>query len=135
MIQTPLNVLIAHAGNGPWAGLLERRLASLQVGFFRCTDGDATLGMAAQMHVAVVDDGLPRAGGLDAVRRIRQSGLTLPALLVTPDPDRRLLEDAIRLNVFSVVKVADEHDYLTPVVLRLVRQVYGLDWPEPEQLN
>jgi DNA-binding response OmpR family regulator len=137
LVLNQLNLLIAHAGQGSWPGLLERRLAPHQVGWFRSEDGDATLGIAArlEMHLAVVDDDLPRAGGLDTLRRMRRSGLTLPVLLVASEPDRRLLEDAIELNAFSVVKVADERDYLTPVVFRLVRQVYGLDWSDTEKMN
>lgn len=137
MLQSPFNLIIAHAGSGSWPKLLERRLAPLQVGFFHSEDGDATIGLAGrlEMHLAVVDEDLPRSGGLDALRRMRRSGLNLPALLVTPEPDRRLMEDALELKVFSVVKVADERDYLTPVVFRLVRQLYGLDWPDPEKMN
>lgn len=80
------------------------------------------------MHLAVVDDCLPGAGGLELVRRVRRMGITLPSLLVCDQADPRLLLDALSLDVFSVVQLGDAPDLLAPMVLKAVRRVYRLDW-------
>lgn len=132
-----LNVLIAHAGECPWARGLARSLAPLPVGLHWSHTDDEAVGMAAGrgMHVAVVDDGLPPRGGLDTLRRMRRMGLVLPCLLVCDDPGPRLLRDAIELDVFSVVYAEAESELLTPMVLRIVRRVYDVEWPMPGGFN
>lgn len=128
-----LNVLIAHASESLWARGLARSLAPLPVGLHWSHTDDEAVGLAAGrgMHVAVLDDGLPPHGGLDAVRRIRRIGLELPCLLVCEDPEPRLLQDAIQLDVFSVVQAGGEGERLTPLILRIARRVYAVDWPLP----
>lgn len=130
MTANRLNLLIAHADGSQWPNGLERALAQLPVCLFHSTDCDHAVGMATDpaVHVAIIDDALPRDGGLSVLRRMRRSGVTLPVLLVASELDRRLLEDAIQLNAFSVVAVDDHRDMVTPVVFRLVRQVYRVDW-------
>ncbi|MBX3393736.1 MAG: hypothetical protein KF841_00065 [Phycisphaerae bacterium] len=133
MMASRLNLLIAHADGSNWPNGLERALAPLPVRLLHSTDCDHAMGMAADpaVHVAIIDDALPREGGLSVLRRLRSSGLTLPVLLVASELDRRLMEDAIQLNAFSVVAVDDRRDLVTPVVFRLVRQVYRVDWLYP----
>ncbi len=132
-----LDVLVARAGTAPWADRLARSLATHPVDFHWSDDVEAAVGYAVERtpHLAILDDGLPIAGGLDALRRMRQSGLTMPCLLVAHSPDRRMMIDAIQLNVFSVVTVDEVRDLLTPVVMRVVRQVYHLDWANPTNQN
>lgn len=132
-----LDVLVAKAGSAYWAERLARAFATHPMGFHWSGDVDDAVGLALLRtpHLAIVDDRLPRAGGLDALRRMRQSGLTMPCLLVAEAPDRRTMVDAMQLNVFSVVTVDDVRDLLTPVVMKIVRQVYQLDWPDPDTLN
>lgn len=136
MRTTPsqFSFMVAHSARPFWGETLARRLSNCPVDFHWPQSGDEAVDVIAgrAIHVAIVDDSLPRSGGLDAVRRLRQSGLDSPAVLVSIDPDRRLMMDAIQLDVYSVVKVAPDHDYLTPVVMRLVRQFYHVDWPDPD---
>jgi len=80
------------------------------------------------MHVAVVDECLPDDGGLELVRRVRRMGIALPSLLVCDQANARLLQDALSLNVFSVVQLSHARDLLAPMVLKAVRRVYRLDW-------
>lgn len=93
------------------------------------TDSEAmNLAASGGMHVAVVDDDLPDTGGLDLLRRIRRLGLALPCLLVSGQPDQRLLRDALALDVFSVVQAGANSELLAPMVLKVVRRVYRADW-------
>jgi len=133
----PLNLMIAHAGQSRWAMVLVRSLAPLPLKVHWPRNGDEAIGLAARrgMHLAVVDDELPDAGGRGALRGIRRLGLALPCLLVCHGADQRLLRDAIQLDVFSVVEAESERDLLTPTVLKAVRQVYHLDWLVPGTFN
>jgi hypothetical protein len=87
------------------------------------------------MHAAVVDDELPETGGRGTVRGIRLLGLELPCLLVCRGADQRVLRDAIELGVFSVIEADADYDTVTPILLKLVRQRYHLDWSIPTGAN
>ena len=85
------------------------------------------------VHVAVVDGELP-GGGLNLLRRVRGLGIDLPCLLVCETVDQRVLHDAIELDVFSVMAKAQDR-LLTPMLLKVFRQVYRLNWPECIEAN
>ena len=129
--------MIAHAGQSPWAAGLARSLARLPLSLHWPRTADEALGLAATrgMHVAVVDDDLPDAGGRDTVRGIRLLGLELPCLLVCKGADQRVLLEAIQLGVFSVIEADADCDAVTPILLKLVRQRYHLDWSIPTGAN
>ncbi|MFQ5429909.1 MAG: hypothetical protein ACE5E1_06325 [Phycisphaerae bacterium] len=132
-LPTPFNVMIAHAGHSPWAEGLARSLAPLPLELHRPKTADQTFDLAAtrRMHVAVVDDDLPDAGGRGVVRRMRGAGLHLPCLLVCRMPDQRVLQDAMQLDVFTVVEADAQGELLPPVVLKLVRRIYRVEWTIP----
>lgn len=132
-----LSLMIAHAAESRWPTDLARTLLRLPVDLhWSQTDSEAIdLAASGGMHVAVVDDALPRAGGLDLLRRIRGLGLGLPCLLVCEDPDPRVLRDALSLDVFSVVQAGPVGEGLVPMVVKLVRNVYRVDWNVSEGMN
>lgn len=125
-----VNLMVAQAPGRPWSNDLASSLAALPVDLhWSGTSGEAVeLAASGRMHLAVVDDCLPGAGGLELVRRVRRMGITLPSLLVCDQADPRLLLDALSLDVFSVVQLGDAPDLLAPMVLKAVRRVYRLDW-------
>lgn len=129
--------MIAHAGQSPWATGLADSLARLPMRLHWPRTADEAIGLAATrgMHVAVVDDELPDAGGRLAVRRIRLLGLELPCLLVCKGADQRVLLEAIQLGVFSVIEADADRDAVTPILLKLVRQRYHLNWAIPTGAN
>lgn len=133
----PFNLMIAHAGYSPWATGLARSLAGLPLRLHWPRTADEAIGLAATrgMHVAVVDDELPEAGGRDTVRGIRLLGLELPCLLVCKGADQRMLQDAIQLDVYSVIEADGDRDAVTPILLKLVRQRFDLDWSIPPGAN
>jgi DNA-binding NarL/FixJ family response regulator len=132
-----LNLLIAQAMGSEWATDLACTLSRHPVDLhWSATDAETVrLAVSGGMHVAVVDDGLPDTGGLDVLRRIRQLGLDFPCLLVCDDPDPRLLRDALALDVFSVVQAEAGAKLLAPMVIKIVRRVYHVDWPGANRLN
>jgi hypothetical protein len=46
-----------------------------------------------------------------------------------------VLRDAIELGVFSVIEADADYDTVTPILLKLVRQRYHLDWSIPTGAN
>lgn len=132
-----LNILIAHAGQSPWATRLERRLSSLPVGFHWSRTDVETIGLAADrtFHVLVLDHRLPPGGGMSALRRMRELGFEFPCLLVSPQPDARLLRDAIGLGVFTVLEEERQADAVPPMLVRLLRREYNVNWTVPSEFN
>ena len=129
--------MVAHAGRSRWATVLEETLAPLPLTFHWRATGEEAIGLAStrRMHVAVVDEDLPDVAGRRVVRSIRELGLELPCLLVCRDPDDRLLRDALRLDVFSVLEAEAPRDLLPPTLVRLVRRFYEVDWQVPGGSN
>lgn len=126
--------MIAHAGESLWASRLANSLSPLPWQLHWPRTGDEALGLATRhrIHVAVVDDDLPDAGGRGVVQGFRHLGLELPCLLVCRNPEPRVLQDAIRLDVFSVVEAEGSGDLLPPMIFKVIRRVYDADWPMPD---
>jgi hypothetical protein len=128
-------VLIADWGPSPWARNLEQSLLPLPVDLHWSSTDVEAIGLVSgmEMHLAVVDGALP-GGGLNLVRRVRKMGLIVPTLLVCNQPDQRLLQDALALDIYSVV-TPDTRDLLTPLVFKVFRQVYQFDLSPADTAN
>ena len=128
-------MLIAKDSPSPRAQSLEACLRPLPVDLhWSRSDSEAIdLVTARIMHLAVVDGALP-GGGINLVRRVRNMGFSVPTLLVCDQPDQRLLQDALALNVYSVV-TPEPRDIITPMVFKVFRQVYRFDWAETDTAN
>lgn len=135
MTANRAQVLIANQVDRPWARSLETQLRALPVDLhWTHSDFEAFDLVAGKiMHLAVVDGALP-GGGINLIRRVRSMGLTLPTLLVCDQPDQRFLQDALALNVYSVV-TPDSQDIITPMVFKVFRQVYRFDWAGNDSAN
>lgn len=132
-----MNVLIAHALGRPWAAEAVSSLSRLRVAVQCSRSGEEALSLATRggLHVGVVDGDLPRDGGLEFVRRVRRIGLNLPCILVCDRLDPQLLQDALRLGVFSVLLAGSCRRSVAEMVLKIGRQVYQLDWTENDRAN
>lgn len=125
------NVMIAHGSQNPWvaglAGFLSKRPVDLH---WSHSESEAICLVSERpVHLAVVDDQMPSIGGLALLRRIRRLGLAFPALLVSHQPDPRLLREALELDVFTVVDEGVAVATLVPQVLKVFRRLYHVDWP------
>jgi CheY-like chemotaxis protein len=56
-----------------------------------------------QVHLALLDQNLPRLTGLETLRIIRQSNLLLPVILITADRTQQLLREALSAHAFCVM--------------------------------
>lgn len=129
--------MIAHAASSGWADEVAESLSRLPVALRWSRTVDEALGLAAtgDLHVGVVDAGLPVDGGLGFVRRLRRLGLDLPCLLVCEDPNPGALRDALGLEVYSVLEAGRCRHTVTEMVVKIGRQFYNLQWPDPETCN
>ena len=142
MTRTRAQVLIANQVDRPWARSLETHLRPLPVDLHWTHSDYEAFDLVSEkiMHLAVVDGALP-GGGINLVRRVRSVGLNVPTLLVCDQPDARVLQDALALNVYSVLTPDDgpadtgSQDIITPVVFKLFRQVYRFDWAAGDSAN
>ena len=132
-----IRLMIAPGARDRWAADLAQSLAGWPVDLlWSRTDNQAVeLAASGQIQIALLDATLPLAGGLEAIRRIRRLGLELPSLLVCDEPTQRLLQDALALNVFSVVQTDVKRSGLAPMLCKVVKQVYHVEWPWSQQIN
>ena len=132
-----LSLLIAHADESGWPADLSTWLSRWPIGVHWTHSDMEAIGVATSnpVDLVIVDDLLPPSGGLEAVRRIRRIGLTTPCLYVCDDPAPRLLSDAIKLDVFSVVEGARHRDRIIRMISRMARRVYDIDLPTPPNMN
>jgi len=132
-----INLMLAPDATERWARRLADYLGALPVDLHWTRTDTAAVDLAAggRVHIAVVDAELPVTGGLDVLRRIRRLGIDLPSLLVCSRPDARLLQAALGLGVYSVLQAERIPIILTPMLCRVVKQVYGVEWPPEERSN
>ncbi len=132
-----LNLMVASPPASGWGEGLARTLAALPLDFhWPATARQALeLVVSGDMHVAVVDDQLPDARGIEALRRFRRLGAKIPCVLVCRRCDARLLREALDWGAYSVVDFERQAALLPPLVLQAVRRAYRLDWRLPKELN
>lgn len=69
------------------------------------SDGETVLAHAPSADCYIVDDRLPGGiSGLEFIRRLRAEGTATPAILITTNPEVRLVTDARRLGIPIVEK-------------------------------
>ncbi len=146
-----LQVLLTDAG-GQWAEKLPRLLEPQGVRAIRARTVDHALALVRMepVHVAVIDLALPGdmggtgggrparaprrgSGGLKLVRVIQRLDPCPPTLLIRgrafEPEDNRLLTEALKLEVFSVLDEPVEFELLLQTLQRLVERYYGGRWP------
>ena len=130
--SSKLSLLIAHADETGWPADLSDCLDRWPIGVHWSHSDMEAIGIATSnpVHLFIVDDQLPPSGGLDAIRRIRRMGLTVPCLYVCDDPAPRLLSDAIKLDVFSVIDGEPHHNEIPTMISRIARRVYDIELPK-----
>lgn len=75
-----------------------------------------------QVHLALLDQHLPRLTGLDTLRILRHMNALLPVILLTGEDTQQLLRDALSANAFCVIsKPVDRHVVVYTVQLALAQ--------------
>lgn len=77
------------------------------------------------IHLALLDLNLPRMTGLELLQLARQVVLGLPAILVTADASVRVMREAQRADVYSVIPKPVSRSVVVYTVTRALAQRYG----------
>ncbi len=84
------------------------------------------------IHLALLDLNLPRMSGLDVLRMARQIIAGLPAILVTADASVKVMRDAQREDVFSVIPKPVSRSAVIYTITRALAQRYGSVGDNPQ---
>jgi len=142
-----LNVLLTDRGQR-WAAQLPRLLEPQGVRSFTVRSSDEALNLieATPIHVAVVDmflDTQPDArpapqrlpGGLKLLQVIQHNAKRPPAVMIVrsrhfdPRVDNFVLNEALKLNAFSVLDQPVELEQMLSVLRRALERYYNGQWP------
>lgn len=143
-----LNVLLTDRG-GHWSSQLPPLLEAQGVTSFKVSSTDEALQCieVTPIHVAVVDmfldtqpDVLPNPqrlpGGLKLLQVMQRSERRPPAVLIVrsrhfdPRVDNFVLNEALRLNAFTVLDQPVELNQMLCVLRRALERYFGGRWPE-----
>ena len=112
-----------------WWPNLERLLSPMGITAVPAESGAEALRIARDQPIdaAVVEENLPRLGGLQTVELLRKVRGTIPCILVAWHPGKYLLRRALRVEAFSVIDREVPTEILAGHVLRALRRFHGID--------
>ena len=82
---------------------------------------------ARDVHLLLLDMHMPRMTGLETLRLAKQLKRRLPCILLSAQPDERLVEQALRADAFSFLTKPVSRQTLTSTVRTALAKTYG--WP------
>lgn len=82
-----------------------------------------------EIHVAVLDAQMPQLGGMQVVKMLQQRSKSPPAILLADHLTNQLMQEALSLNVFSVLSKPVDYAQLLDSLARVVRRHYEGRWP------
>lgn len=82
-----------------------------------------------EIHVAVLDAQMPQLGGMQVVRMMHQRPKAPPAILLADHLTNQLMQEALALNIFSVLSKPVDYASLLDSLARVVRKHYEGRWP------
>jgi CheY-like chemotaxis protein len=103
---------------------------------FLAADGEEAVSIlrAQEVHVALLDVHMPKLGGLEAIRLVRQEKLLLPCILVSAEFDEAILQQARRLNVERFLPKPFSLQQVVRTVAEIILEKYG-EYPEKLLFN
>jgi CheY-like chemotaxis protein len=81
------------------------------------------------VHVAVLDQQMPQLGGMQVARMMHQLPHAPPAILLTDQVTNTLMQEALALQIFSVLSKPVDFNLLLDSLARVVRRHYEGKWP------
>lgn len=131
----PIRIVIADDHPVVLRGLSEffAEVEELQV-VAECADGESALAAVARHvpDVLMVDLHMPRLGGMDVLRRLREAGSTMPTVLLAGDISDEEVLEAMRLGARGVVLKAMSPSLLVQCVRKVAA---GGTWLEKEAVG
>jgi CheY-like chemotaxis protein len=80
---------------------------------------------ARPVHLLLLDMHMPTLSGLETLQMIRQWYATLPAILVTGDPNESVLRQAFQAHVYSVIPKPVSKNLVLYTVVKALSRFYG----------
>ena len=77
------------------------------------------------VDLLMLDLHMPRLSGLETLQVLRQFNALLPAILVTGDPNERVVRQAYQAHVYSVIPKPVSKNIVLYTVLRALARSYG----------
>jgi CheY-like chemotaxis protein len=92
------------------------------------SDGEEALHVihTQEVHLVLLDMHMPKLTGLETIRLVKQFRARLPCILMSADLDDLLIEQAQRLQAFSVLSKPVTFRQITGVVRQALERTY--DW-------
>ncbi len=78
------------------------------------------------VHLALLDQHMPRLTGLETLRIIRQMNAILPVILLTADRTQQLMQDALSAHAFCVMSKPVSRNVVVYTVQRALARSYAL---------
>lgn len=112
-----------------WWPSLQRLLALMGITAVPAESGAEALRIARSQPIdaAVVEENLPRLGGLQTVELLRKVRREMPCILVAWHPGKYLLRRALRVEAFSVIDREVPTEILAVHVLRALQRFHGIE--------
>jgi CheY-like chemotaxis protein len=126
-----LTLLLAN-DQEQWHDTIRQLLESQGVQTLSARSGREALDLieSVPVHVAVLDTQMPQLGGLQVVRLMRELEKAPPAILLARSLTNHLLQEALGMQVFSVLEKPVDFNLLLDAIARLLRRHYESRWPE-----
>ncbi len=126
-----LTLLLAN-DQEQWHNTIRQLLESQGVQTLSARSGREALDLieSVPVHVAVLDTQMPQLGGLQVVRLMRELEKAPPAILLARSLTNHLLQEALGMQVFSVLEKPVDFNLLLDAIARLLRRHYESRWPE-----
>lgn len=97
---------------------------------FVASDGEEAIEIVQKrsIHLVILDMHMPRLTGLETLRRLKRFYQLLPCILMSAELDQRVIEEAQKLNAFSVLAKPLSLKKITGAVHSALKSAY--DWDQ-----
>jgi len=94
-------------------------------------DGEEALRIVRreEVHLVLLDMHMPRLTGLETIRLLKQIKSILPCILMSANLDEFVIEQASRLETYSVLPKPVTFRQITGVVRDALESIYHWPWP------
>jgi two-component system response regulator YesN len=125
-----LTVLLANEQEA-WQQTIRELLAPQGVHTVSARNGREALRLIQSMpvHVAVLDAQMPQLGGLQVVKLMREMTPAPVTILLSSHLTNHLLQEALGMQVFSVLSKPVDFNVLLDSLARVLRRFHENRWP------
>jgi DNA-binding NtrC family response regulator len=85
------------------------------------------------VHVAVLDAQMPQLGGMQIIRLMREKNAATVAILLSSHLTNHLLQEALGMQVFSVLSKPVDFNVLLDSLARVLRRYHENRWPGSDE--